>query len=93
MSSISRRDLRQQVQAAAHDGRAGDRHVDAAARRRLRSEPLELGHARFDRGLEPRADAVQQHAALAVAHAAQRLRELGLPAEEVHARLVELGSR
>ena len=56
----------------------------------LEGEPLQRRHALLDRRLELRANAVQQHAALAVAHAAQRLRELGLAPEEAHACLVEL---
>ena len=47
--------------------------------------------ALLDGRLEPLADAVQQHPALAVADAAQGLGELALAAEEADARLVELG--
>ncbi len=83
-------DLRQQVQPAAVHGLAGDRDVDAGLGRLLVGEPHERGLAGRDRLLELRADAVQEHAALAVAHAAQRLGELRLAAEVLDARVVEL---
>ena len=60
------------------------------SRAAVEREALELCLSRGDRLLEPRADAVQQHPALAVADAAQRLGELGLAAEVPHARVVEL---
>ena len=44
-----------------------------------------------DGGLEVAAYAVQQHAALAVAHPAERLGELRLAPEVLDARVVELG--
>ena len=83
--------LGQEVQPPAPERLAGQRDVEGA----LRVEPLELLAldrlaARLDGGLEPRADPVQEHAALAVAHAAQRLREVALPAEVADARVVEL---
>ena len=84
--------LSQEMQPAAPERLARQRHVEGA----LRIEPLErfgldgvlpLG----DRSLEPPADAVQQHAGLAVADAAKRLRQVASPAEVAHARVVEVG--
>ena len=83
-------DLRQQVQPAARDRRAGDRHVDAAVGGRAAGGELELLLAlRRPRSSRRVRIAVQEHAALAVADAAQRLRELGLAAEVADARVLE----
>ncbi len=75
-------DLREQVQAPAAHRRAGHRDVDAALAGPPAGELRELLRALLDRLLEPRADAVQEHAALAVANAAQRLGELRLATGE-----------
>ena len=63
-----------------------------------RSAPVELlaGErplALVDRGLEPLADAVEQHAGLAVADGAERLRELALAAEVADAHVLDLVGR
>ena len=86
-------DLRQQVQPPAPNRVAGNRHVDAGVGRRLVRHPQQLLVAGGDGLLEPRADAVQEHPALAVAHGAQRLGELRLAAEVPNARIVELALR
>ena len=86
--------LGQQVQPAADDRRAGDRDVEGVAgERRFQLEALELGATGVECLLEPAADAVQQHPRLAVAHAAERLGDVGLAAEVAHARVFELGRR
>src|SRR4051812_27909929 len=83
--------LRQEVQPPAAERLARQGHVERA----LRVEALEI--LRLDRvvplrdgGFEAAADAVQHYAALAVAHAAERLNEVAPPAEEADARVVEL---
>src|SRR5581483_9635854 len=86
-------DLREQMQPAAAHRRARDGDVDAALRRLAVGEPEQLLAARRDRLLEAAADAVQQHAAFAVAHAAKRLRQLRAAAGDGDARLLELGLR
>ena len=86
-------DLRQQVQPAAADRVARDRHVDAGVGGGLVREPQQILLACGDGVLEPRADAVQEHPALAVAHPAERLRELRLAAEVLDAGVVELALR
>ncbi len=87
-------DLRQEVQPPAPERLAGQRHVERA----LRVQPLERFvldrvATRFDRCLEPRPDAVQEHPALAVPHSPQRLHQVGLPAEVADTRVVELVRR
>src|SRR6478609_353894 len=74
--------LGQQVQPPARHRFPGPRDVEGA----LGVEALELLAldrlaALFDGGLESRADPVQEHAALAVAHAAKGLREVALASE------------
>ena len=73
---------------------AGQRDVDDL----LAQPPVELvvgelALARVDRRLEPLADAVEPHAALAVAHPAQRLGDRALAAEEAHADVLDLVRR
>ena len=82
-------DLREQMQPAALHGGSGDGHVDVALGGRLVSGEGHLPLALLDRVLEAGADPVQQHAALAVADTAERLRELGLAPEVADARLFE----
>ena len=55
--------------------------------------PLELLAPRRDGRLEALAQRVQGHAGLAVAHLTQRLRQLGVAAEEANARCLELVGR
>ena len=86
--------LRQEVQPPAPERLARQCHVERA----LRVQPLERFvldrvAARLDRRLEPRADAVQEHPALAVTHCSQRLGEVALPPEVADARVVELVCR
>ena len=86
--------LRDRVQVAERERVAGERDVDdVLGERTVELSALELCAAGLERGLEPVADAVQRHAALAVADRAQRLRELALAAEVADARLLELGGR
>ena len=82
--------LGQQVQASAREGVAGQRDVERGCRGQpLELFPLDRLATRVDCGLEPGADPVQEHAALPIAHAAQGLREVALPAEVANSRVVE----
>ena len=87
-------DLRDQMQVAAPAALAGERDVDdarrAAAGRAPRAPAPRDGPRR---PLQPPAQLVQRHAGLAVAHLAQRLRELGASAEEADAHALELVGR
>ena len=87
-------DLGQNVQAAARKRRPGERDIECA----LGVEPLQLGlldrfAAFLDCGLEPFTDPVQEHAALAVAHAPQALRQFAFTPEVADARVVEVAGR
>src|SRR3954447_15805079 len=78
----------------AGEGGAGGRPADGSLRQRpVELLALERRAPLVERGLEPLADAVQEHAALAVADASQRLRQLALPAEVADARVVQLVER
>ena len=87
--------LRDRVQAAERQLLAGKRDVDDL----LAQPPVELvaGEcplALVDRSFEPLADAVQQHPGLAVAHRAERQRELALAPEEPDAHVLDrVGAR
>ena len=86
--------LRQQVEPAAGKPLAGERDVEPL----LREDLLQLGLLELalpgrERVLEPLAQGVERHAALAVADAAQRLLQLALAAEVADANLVELSDR
>jgi len=63
----------------------GDRAVELGA--------LERGLPLADRLLHRLADGVERHPGLAVAHVAERELQLALPAEVLHARVVELRDR
>ena len=94
MSSTSRRICVIRWRCPRRIGVAGQRDVDAL----LRQAPVELGPrqlrlARVDRCLEPLAERVQRHPRLAVAHLAQRVLELALPAEVLDADLLDLVGR
>jgi len=82
------------VQAAERELLAGKRDVDdLLAQAAVELLVGERALARVDRGLEPLPDAVEQHPALAVAHAAERLDDRGFAAEVTDADLLELGRR
>ena len=66
-------DLRQEVQPPAPEPLARQRHVDRVGVHPLELFALDRVATLFDRGLEPRPDAVQEHPALAVPHGPQRL--------------------
>ena len=85
-------DLRDRVQMADGQLLARQRDVDhllaqAAVELLVRERPLAFA----DGALEPLADPVQEHAAVAIADPPQRLGELALAAEVADARIIELG--
>ena len=84
-------DLRDQVQVPAPRRLAGQRDVDPL----LAQPPVELGAlerlaAALECLLEALPERVQGHARLAVAHLAERLRQLCLPPQEADADLLDL---
>ena len=84
--------LRDRVQVPERERVAGEGDVDdLLGERTVELRALELCAASLERALEPVADAVQRHPALAIADLAESLRELALAAEVADARLLELG--
>ena len=82
-------ELGDQVVRAAGDLDAGQGRVEG----RILHRPGELGVPLRDRLLDALAEGVQGHSGLPVAHFAQRELERALPAEGLHARLVQLVGR
>src|SRR6185437_13014547 len=84
-------DLGDRVEMADRQLLAGQRDVDdLVAQAAVELLVLEQLLARGDGALEALADAVQEHAGLAVADAAERLGELALAAQVADARVIEL---
>src|SRR5439155_319619 len=84
--------LRDRVEMAGRELVAGPGDVDlVAGERAVELGALQLRSALVELFFEPAAQGVESHAALAVAHRSQRLRQVALAAQEADARVVELG--
>src|SRR5207245_4812398 len=84
--------LREEMQMAAPESRAGQRDVEGLVER-CETLALELGLAGLERLLQPFAGGVQRHPGLAFTNRTQGLLQLALPAEVADTDLIELGRR
>ena len=87
-------DLRNEVEVAPADRRAGDRDVHALLRQpSVELGALELPLSRIDSRLEPLPQRVERHACLPVAHLPERELQLALAAEILDAHLFDVVDR